>query len=200
MPRKKTATAAAQGGSLGRTKADFRLLAGGTVVLACLIFIVDLLLPLGVAVGVLYTTLVLFSMWSPHRRFILLVAAGVSVLTVLAFSLDPGEANWMAVSNRLLSLFTIWVATVLSFLHKRDQEERERLILELQDSLEHIKTLRGLLPICVSCKKVRNGQGYWKNIDTYVSERSEAQITHGICPDCFTHYYPKTVETKAGAK
>ncbi len=200
MPRKKTATAAAQEGLLGRTKADFRLLAGGIVVLACLIFIVDLLLPLGVAVGVLYTTLVLFSMWSPHRRFILLVATGVSVLTVLAFFLDPGEANWMAVSNRLISLFTIWVATILSFLHKRDQEERERLILELQDSLEHIKTLRGLLPICVSCKKVRNGQGYWKSIDTYVSERSEAQITHGICPDCFTHYYPKTVETKAGAK
>ncbi len=183
-----------------RTKIDFRLLAGGTAFLALGIFALDLLLPLGVAVGVLYTTLVLLSIWAPHRRFILLVAAVVSVLTVLDFFLSPGDAYWMAASNRMLSLFTIWVTAVLSFLHKRDQEERERLIFELQDSLEHIKTLRGLLPLCVSCKKVRNGQGYWKSLDAYVSERSEAQITHGICPDCFTHYYPKTAETNVGAK
>jgi hypothetical protein len=182
------------------TTIDFRLLAGGTAVLALGIFAIDLLLPLGVAVGVLYTILVLLSLWAPHRRFILLVAAVVSVLTVLDLFLSPGDAYWMAVSNRLLSLFTIWVTAVLSFLHKRDQEERERLILELQGSLEHIKTLRGLLPICVSCKKVRNGQGYWKSLDAYVSERSEAQITHGICPDCLTHYYPKTAETNVGAK
>lgn len=183
-----------------RTKIDFRLLSGGTTLLACCIFALDLLTPLGVAIGVLYTTLVLLAIWSPHRRFIFLVAAGVSGLTVLDFFLSHDEANWMAISNRVLSLFTIWVTAVLSFLYKRDQEERERLILELRDSLDHIKTLQGLLPICVSCKKVRNGQGYWKSIDTYVSERSEAQITHGICPDCFTHYYPKTAETSAQAK
>ena len=183
-----------------RTKVDFRLLAGGTVVLALGIFAIDLLTPLGVAVGVLYTTLVILAIWSPHRRFILLVAVGVSGLTVLDIALSPDDANWMVASNRLLSLFTIWTAAVLSFLLKRDQEEREGLILELQDSLEHIKTLRGLLPLCVSCKKVRNGQGYWKSLDAYVSERSEAQITHGICPDCFTHYYPKTAETNVGAK
>lgn len=200
MGSKKTAKAAAQGGTLTRPKVDFRLLAGGTVVLACIIFTIDLLLPLGVAVGVLYTILVLLSMWSPYRRFIFLVAAVVSVLTVLAFFLDPDEANWMALSNRVLSLFTIWVTTILAFLHKRDQEERERLILELQDSLDHIKTLRGLLPVCVSCKKVHNGQGYWKSLDAYIAEHSEAQITHGICPDCFTHYYPKAVAREALTK
>jgi hypothetical protein len=191
MGSQKTAKAAAQGGTLTRQKVDFRLLAGGIVVLACIIFTIDLLLPLGVAVGVLYTILVLLSMWSPYRRLIFLVAAIVSVLTVLAFFLDPGEANWMALSNRVLSLFTIWVAAILSFMHKEDHEKRERLILDLQDSLEHIKTLRGLLPVCVSCKKVHNGQGYWKSLDAYVAEHSEAQITHGICPDCFSHYYPK---------
>jgi len=187
-------TASAQEGALPRTKIDFRLLAGGTVFLACIIFTIDLLLPLGVAVGVLYTILVLLSIWSPHRRFIFFVAGAVSVLTVLAFFLDSGDPNWMAVSNRVLSLFTIWIAAILSFMHKRDQEERDCLILKLQDSLDHIKTLRGLLPVCMSCKKIRNGEGYWKNIDAYVSERAETQITHGICPDCFTHYYPKTAE------
>ena len=200
MSRGKTATAPPQGGTLTRTKIDFHLLAGGTALLACLIFVIDLLTPLGVAVGVLYTTLVVLAIWSPHRRFIFLVAAGVSILTVLDFLLSHGDTNWMVLSNRLLSLFTIWVAAVLSFLLKRDQEERERLILELQDSLGHIKTLRGLLPICASCKKVRNDQGYWNSIDTYIADRSEAHITHGICPDCFSHYYPKIAETDVGVK
>lgn len=200
MPMQETAKATAQVDNLVRTKIDFRLLTGGTAVLAFLIFAIDLLTPVGVVVGVLYTTLVLLSMWSPRRRFILLVAAVVSVLAEVGFLLSPGDPNWMAVSNRVLSLFTIWAVAVLAFLHKRDQEERERLIFDLQDSLAHIKTLRGLLPICVSCKKVRNGQGYWKSIDTYVSERSETQITHGICPDCFTHYYPKTAEPSVQAK
>jgi len=200
MSRKKTAKAAAQGAHPMRTKIDFRLLAGGIAVLACGIFAIDLFLPVGVAIGVLYTTLVLLPMWSPHRRFILLVAAAVSALTIVGYFLSPGEHNWMAVSNRLLSLFTIWVVAILSFMHKGDHEKRERLILELQDSLDHIKTLRGLLPVCVSCKKVHNGQGYWKSLDAYVAEHSEAQITHGICPDCFTHYYPKTAETSVQAK
>jgi hypothetical protein len=52
----------------------------------------------------------------------------------------------------------------------------------------------------VSCKKVRNGQGYWKSLDAYIAERSEAQITHGICPDCFRHYYPKALGTNVLAK
>ena len=183
-----------------RKKIDFRLLAGGTAVLACIIFALDFLTPLGVAVGMLYTTLVLLAMWSPYRQFIFLVAVSVSGLTILDIFLSPESANWMVMSNRLLSLFTIWTAAVLSFLLKRDQEERERLILDLQGSLEHIKTLRGLLPICVSCKKVRNGQGYWKSLDAYVSEHSEAQITHGICPDCFSHYYPTTVKADVVAQ
>jgi len=178
-----------------RAKIDFRLLAGVTALLACLIFVLDLLTPLGVAVGVLYTTLVLLAMWAPYRRFILLVASVVSVLTVLDVFLSPGEAHWMALSNRVLSLFAIWITAILLFLLKRDHEERERLVLELQDSLTHIKTLRGLLPVCVSCKKVRNDKGYWRSIDTYISEWSETQVTHGICSDCFSHYYPQVVGT-----
>lgn len=178
-----------------RAKIDFRLLAGGTALLACLIFVLDVLTPLGVAVGVLYTTLVVLAIWSPHRRFIFLVAMGASVLTLLDIFLSPGESHWMALSNRVLSLFTIWIAAVLLFLLKRDQEKREQLILELQDSLAHIKTLRGLLPVCVSCKKVRNDKGYWRSIDTYIAEWSETQITHGICSDCFSHYYPQVVGT-----
>ncbi|MHB8881633.1 MAG: chemotaxis protein CheB [Thermodesulfovibrionales bacterium] len=62
--------------------------------------------------------------------------------------------------------------------------ERERLIHELQDSLAKVKQLSGMLPICASCKKIRDDKGYWSQVETYVSNHSEAVFTSGICPDC----------------
>jgi PAS domain S-box-containing protein len=67
--------------------------------------------------------------------------------------------------------------------------ERERLIAELKDALTNIKTLRGLLPICSSCKKIRDDRGYWNQIETYIKTYSEADFTHGICPDCVKRLY-----------
>jgi sigma-B regulation protein RsbU (phosphoserine phosphatase) len=71
------------------------------------------------------------------------------------------------------------------------EEERERLIVELQEALAHVKTLSGLLPICMSCKKIRDDEGYWKQIEYYIQQRSEAKFSHGICPDCKTKLYPE---------
>jgi len=56
---------------------------------------------------------------------------------------------------------------------------------ELQKTLNEVKTLRGLIPICSYCKKIRDDQGYWKQVELYVREHTEAQFTHGICPECF---------------
>ena len=76
----------------------------------------------------------------------------------------------------------------------RYEEERERLINELQVALEKIKTLKGLLPICAHCKKIRNDDGYWQQIEVYIHEHSEADFTHGICPDCMKELYPDFYE------
>ncbi len=73
---------------------------------------------------------------------------------------------------------------------KESQEERERLVHELQDALAHVKQLSGLLPICSMCKKIRDDGGYWQEIDRYVRDHSDAQFSHGICPDCLREYYP----------
>lgn len=67
---------------------------------------------------------------------------------------------------------------------KRAEEEQEKLILELQGALAKIRTLRGLLPICASCKNIRDDKGYWRQIEAYVRDHSEAQFSHSICPDC----------------
>jgi len=67
--------------------------------------------------------------------------------------------------------------------------ELERVNKELKNALETIKTLGGLLPICSHCKKIRNDDGYWEQIETYIRQHSDVKFTHGICPDCVSRYY-----------
>ncbi|MGE0084724.1 MAG: response regulator [Desulfococcaceae bacterium] len=69
-------------------------------------------------------------------------------------------------------------------------EERDRLISELKNAAAQIKTLRGLIPICAGCKKIRNDQGYWEQIEIYIREHADVSFTHGICPDCKLRLYP----------
>jgi len=73
---------------------------------------------------------------------------------------------------------------------KQAEEERERLIAELQEALDNVKTLRGLIPIRANCKKIRDDEGYWHQVEVYVRDHTEAQFTHGLCPDCFRKLYP----------
>ena len=75
--------------------------------------------------------------------------------------------------------------------HRRAADEREKLIGELEKALADIKKLSGLLPICASCKKIRNDEGYWEQIEVYIRERSEADFSHGICPACVKKLYPE---------
>jgi hypothetical protein len=60
----------------------------------------------------------------------------------------------------------------------------EGLIRDLQAALGDIRTLRGLIPICAWCKKILNDRGYWEQLELYIKEHSEADFTHGMCPDC----------------
>lgn len=77
-------------------------------------------------------------------------------------------------------------------IEKRQAEEaRKKLILELQEALEKVKTLRGFIPICASCKKVRDDQGYWSQVEAYISEHSLAEFSHDICPECAKKLYPE---------
>jgi hypothetical protein len=68
---------------------------------------------------------------------------------------------------------------------------KEELILELQNALTEVKKLSGMLPICSSCKKIRDDEGYWQQIEEYIRNHSEADFTHGICNDCVKDLYPE---------
>jgi PleD family two-component response regulator len=70
------------------------------------------------------------------------------------------------------------------------QKQLAARVHELEEALAQIKTLRELLPICANCKKVRDDQGYWQDVELYIRSHSGVDVTHGICPDCFRELYP----------
>lgn len=95
-------------------------------------------------------------------------------LTVTELVDDDGNVNAIATTERDIT--------------ERKLREKELLqtISELRKALEEVRTLRGFLPICASCKKIRDDTGYWQQIEFYIREHTEADFTHGICPDCAT--------------
>jgi DNA repair exonuclease SbcCD ATPase subunit len=73
-------------------------------------------------------------------------------------------------------------------------EERKKLVEDLQEALDNIKTLKGLIPICASCKKIRDDKGYWNELELYISENSDLIFRHSLCPDCLQKHYPEDLE------
>ena len=83
---------------------------------------------------------------------------------------------------------------------KQAELERERLVAELQEALANVKTLSGLIPICATCKKIRDDKGYWNQLEAYVMQHSDATFTHGICPDCIKRDHPEVYRKLYGEK
>jgi uncharacterized PurR-regulated membrane protein YhhQ (DUF165 family) len=73
---------------------------------------------------------------------------------------------------------------------KKAEIERDKVILELQTALVEVKTLQGLIPICANCKNIRDDQGFWNRIEAYIQKHSNAEFSHGICPECAKKLYP----------
>ena len=79
------------------------------------------------------------------------------------------------------------------------ETEREKLVVELKTALADVKMLSGLIPICASCKKIRDDHGYWQQVESYIQKHSEAKFTHGLCPDCMIKFYPDYSKEKQNA-
>ena len=95
-----------------------------------------------------------------------------------------------------LTVFILWAistyqdatAELLSEVDKR-REQREALILELKQALEEVQDLRGLVPICAHCKKVRDDTGFWENVEAFIRRHANTELTHGLCPPCGVELY-----------
>jgi hypothetical protein len=82
-----------------------------------------------------------------------------------------------------------------SFIEQEKAEaEKQILITELQNALEEVKTLRGIIPICSYCKQIRDDKGMWKGLETYIHEHSDAQFSHSLCPACYAEQLKKLAE------
>jgi len=121
------------------------------------------------------------------------------MIAVLGMDIDAGDWKEQVVSRCLipvsLTLSILLLTGLLLIMNKNRRivesqyEAKKQIVLELQQALEHVKKLQGLLPICASCKKVRDSKGYWNQIDTYLEKHSEVQFSHGLCEECSEKIY-----------
>lgn len=126
---------------------------------------------------------------------IMITASGDEMAAVEAMKLGAADYLVKDPDGQFLALLPAVIQQAvakreLAVAKRQAEEERERLIVELQEALAEVKALSGLLPICTSCKKIRDDEGYWKQIERYIQERSEAQFSHGLCPECAAKLYP----------
>jgi hypothetical protein len=140
--------------------------------------------------------------------FMCLLAARVFIIlgdpNATLFGSSPVIFRWVY----LMATMLIEIAWVLGFLMMNSQRMEEELrssqdslartVDRLENSLAEVKTLSGLLPICAECKNVRNDKGYWQQIEVYLSEHSEADFSHGICPNCMKKLYPELSPEEPG--
>lgn len=149
--------------------------------------------------------------WTMHEYFSSLRRSGVELAT-LEINLEH-EVKLQASDNtkRLQFFMLIMIVTIMAItlflgyiliktLNSLDSEISNRILSEkiikqernkLEDALDQVKTLSGLLPICAECKNIRDDKGYWKQIESYIREHSEAEFSHSICPSCFKKLYPE---------
>jgi hypothetical protein len=107
---------------------------------------------------------------------------------------------FLALSVLILSALNVVKGKRRLIERKRTEDEREELIGKLQEALATVRTLSGLLPICSSCKKIRDDQGHWNQLETYLLEHSEAEFTHGSCPDCLKSLYGISLDEEQDSK
>ena len=79
---------------------------------------------------------------------------------------------------------------------KRAEEERERLLRELQAALGEVRDLRQILPMCMYCKSIRDDENYWHTVEAYISNHTKAQLSHGVCPKCYQNFKAELVDPK----
>jgi hypothetical protein len=130
------------------------------------VFIADLMFPVGASMHVLYTAVVLLALWSSRTVLSLALAAGTTALVVVVLFLSSFDGSlWQPVTHRVLSIIGIWLVAILCWTHKGADAERDELVRSLADALSHVKTLQGVLPICASCKRVRDEHDRWHEVE-----------------------------------
>ena len=152
--------------------------------IAGVFFVIDLITPMGWMVWLPYVGLMLVPLLWSDRPSPVLLASTFTAFIILSFIVDyfyiPLDVEpKYAIFNRGLGIIMLWLIAALMVRQQRIERERENLIQQLQDAIANLKTLRGLLPFCLSCKKIREADGCWSRIEAYVTKHSLAEFTPG---------------------
>ena len=136
-----------------------------------------------------------------YKLIIVSIISTIGAELAFTFYLNVyGLSNLIGHFFKIISFFLIYRAIIVTGLKKpfsilfRNLKKSEEILQtekkRLEAALSQIRTLSGLLPICANCKKIRDDQGYWNQIETYIRDHSEARFSHGICPECVKKLYP----------
>jgi hypothetical protein len=136
---------------------------------------------------VLHPIIHIISVFHFHTGHLPPTNLGHEIFRAFSVSMLPWSLSFMILSA-LLGLF--WGRI------RQTDKEKSAAIIELHKALDEVKTLSGFLPICASCKNIRDDKGYWNQIEAYISEHSEAEFSHGICPECAQNLYPDLYDDK----
>ena len=136
---------------------------------------------------------------SGHNTFTMLAKHIATIPVIVLTGMDDKELAIRIVQEgaqdylvKSLVDYTMLVRSIrYSIERKRTLLEKDLLIGRLQETLADVKTLSGLLPICASCKHIRDDKGYWQEVESYIQHHSAAVFTHGLCPKCAQKIYPK---------
>jgi cell division protein FtsW (lipid II flippase) len=118
-----------------------------------------------------------------------LITAALVVVGAWLMLLLDGASTRAVLSWVHIGVVALLMSYVLATAFRVTQRANERLIGDLREALTNVKTLKGLLPVCAWCHRIRNDAGYWERLEAYVSAHSDAEFSHGMCPQCFTKHY-----------
>jgi hypothetical protein len=143
---------------------------------------------------------------SAARDAILILAGCVIVYLIsrrfdlLEWFVDYSRAheNWELDEFATVAIFLMVCLGIFAWRRLRElrdsQQELDQKNHDLEQALNEVKELKGLIPICVSCKSIRDDEGYWHQVESYITNHTHASFTHGICPDCMRRLYPDYVD------
>jgi hypothetical protein len=156
------------------------------ILLVVILGLTDFVTGYEISFSIFYLAPVAFVSWFAGKRAGLTIAL-LSAVVWLAADVASGHpfphflvAFWNALVRLGFFVLTVILLNKLHFII----DEQGTLIKDLQEAMDEARTLTGLIPICAWCKRVRDDEGYWKQVELYISEHSEASFTHAICPEC----------------
>ena len=134
-----------------------------------------------------------------QRMFSVRRVAGQPFILVVGLAEQDYLTGWRTEMYQQLTGLLLFICLTLaaSLLIQRTWSRQQATQRDLERLLAEVKTLGGLLPICSVCKKIRDDKGYWNQIESYLRDRTDAEFTHGICPECAAEYFPKSSRPRA---